>query len=214
MEWRKQDVFTLSPKNRNREVCKRRKITRPPCRKRTSNQEPRAKKSGHLITANHKILSEDCESRNNHRFAVVVQELASRWFQSYPCRMKKLQETERSFRKFPCQETEKSLRKFLEPSADPKVMFTVKSLEFGKVFQDLFWNHCTSPTHRSETNGIAERAVRRVKQGTSSILLQLSVDENGGLIPWNTAICETFKTSSRTGQQLKNGVSELNSVGH
>ena len=33
-------------------------------------------------------------------------------------------------------------------------------------------NHCTSTPHRSETNGIAERAVRRVKEGTSAVLLQ------------------------------------------
>ena len=31
--------------------------------------------------------------------------------------------------------------------------------------------------HRSETNGIAERAVRRVKEGTSAVLLQSGVDE-------------------------------------
>ena len=31
---------------------------------------------------------------------------------------------------------------------------------------------------RSETNGIAERAVRRVKEGTSAVLLQLGLDEN------------------------------------
>ena len=126
----------------------------------------------------------------------MVQLLATQWLQSYPCKTKS------------CQETCKSSRKFLEPSADPKVMCTVKSLEFGKVCQDLFWKHCTSPPHRSEINGLAGRAVRRVKQGTSAILLQLGVDENGGLIPWNTGICETFKTSSRTGQHLTNGVLE------
>ena len=30
------------------------------------------KKWGNLITADHKVLSEGCESRNNHRYAVVV----------------------------------------------------------------------------------------------------------------------------------------------
>ena len=57
------------------------------------------------------------------------------------------------------------------------MIYTVQSLEFGKVCQDLFWNHCTSTPHRSETNGFAETAVRRVKEGTSAILLQLGVGE-------------------------------------
>ena len=38
------------------------------------------------------------------------------------------------------------------------------------------WNHCTSTPHRSETNGIAEGAVRSVKEGTSAVLLQSSLD--------------------------------------
>ena len=32
-------------------------------------------------------------------------------------------------------------------------------------------------THRSETNGIAERAVRRIKEGTSAVLSQSGLDE-------------------------------------
>ena len=51
-------------------------------------------------------------------------------------------------------------------------------MEFGKACEDLSWNHCTSTPHRSETHGIAERAVRRVKEGTSAVLLQSGLDEN------------------------------------
>ena len=46
------------------------------------------------------------------------------------------------------------------------------SLEFGKSCEEISWNHCTSTPYRSETNGISERAVRRVKEGTSAVLLQ------------------------------------------
>ena len=36
----------------------------------------------------------------------------------------------------------------------------------------LSWNHCTSTPHRSETDGIAEKAVRRLETGTFAVLLQ------------------------------------------
>ena len=75
------------------------------------------------------------------------------------------------------QETDKSLRKFLEPSEKPKVIYTDNSLEFGKSCEDWSWNHCTFNTHRSETNGTAERAVRSIKEGTSAALLQSGLGE-------------------------------------
>ena len=140
-------------------------MTRAPCRRRTGEALPRAEKFGDLITADHKVLNEGGESRNYHRYAVVVQDLATQWIQSYPC------ETKSS------PETEKSLRKFLEPSHKAKVIYTDNSLEFGKSCEDLSWNHRTSTPHRPETNGIAGRAVRGVKEGTSEVLLQSGLDE-------------------------------------
>ena len=141
----------------NCEICQRTKFTRAPCRRRKGEAVPRADNFGDLITADHKVLSENCESRNNHRYAIVVQDLATQWIQSCPCKTKISQ---------------RSLQKILEPGSKPKVIYTDNSLEFGKACEDLSWNHCTSTPHRSETNGIAERALRRVKEGTSSVLLQ------------------------------------------
>ena len=67
----------------------------------------------------------------------------------------------------------------MEPDRKPKVIYTDNSLEFGKACEDLSWNHCTSTPQRSETNGLAERAVRSVKEGTFAVLLQSGLDENG-----------------------------------
>ena len=159
-------VETHFPKDRNCEICQRTKITRAPCRRGNGGAVPRAENFGDLIAADHKVLSEESESRNNHRYAVVVQDSATQWIQAYPCKTKTSQETQRS------------LQKFLEPNRKPKVIYTDNSLEFGKACEDLSWNHCTSTPHRSETNGIAERAVRRVKEGTSAVLLQLGLNES------------------------------------
>ena len=67
--------------------------------------------------------------------------------------------------------------KFLVPTRKPEVIYTDNSLEFGKSCEEISWNHCASTPHRSETNGIAERAVRRVKEGTSAVLSQSGLDK-------------------------------------
>ena len=104
----KHSVETHFSKDRNCEICQRTKIRMAPCRRRSGGAVPRAENSGDLITADHKVLSDNCESRNNHRCAVVVQVLATQWIQAYPCKTKTSQETQRS------------LQKFLEPDWKPK----------------------------------------------------------------------------------------------
>ena len=160
----KHSVFAHFSKDPECDICLKTKVTRASCRRRAGTVVPRAEHFGDLITADHKVLSEESESRNNHRHAVVVQDLATQWIQSYPCKSKSSPETQRN------------LMKFLEPTRKPKVIYTDKSLEFGKSCEELSWNHCALTPHRSETHEIAERAVRRVKEGTSSaVLLQSSL---------------------------------------
>ena len=79
-------------------------MTRASCRRRTGKAPLRAEKFGDLKPADHKVLNEEGESRNSHRYAVVVQDLAAQWIQAHPCKTKTSQEKARS------------LSKFLEPS--------------------------------------------------------------------------------------------------
>ena len=53
-------MYTHFPKDRNCEVCLRTKMTRAPCRRREA--VPWAKGYGDLITPDHKVLNEGCES--------------------------------------------------------------------------------------------------------------------------------------------------------
>ena len=84
----KHSVTTQFPKDSNCDICWKTKITRASCRRRAGTVVPRAEHFGDLITADHQILSEESESRNNHRHAAVVQDLATQWIQSYLCKTK------------------------------------------------------------------------------------------------------------------------------
>ena len=51
--------------------------------------------------------------------------------------------------------------------------------------------------------------MRRIKEGTSAVLLQSGLMKNGGLFIWSAvAICETYKNSWRMGKHLTKGASE------
>ena len=161
---RKHRIYTHFPKDRNCEVCLRTTMTRAPCRRRTGEALPRAEEFD-LITADYKVFNEESESRNNHRYAVVVQDLATQWIQSYPCKTMTSKETERVY------ESSSSRHR------SQKLFILTIQWNLQRSSHDLSWKHRTSTPHRSETNGIAERAVRRVKEGTSAVLLQSRLDE-------------------------------------
>ena len=81
--------ITRFPKDSNSDTCLRTKITRAPWRKRSGAAVLRAEKFDDCVPAGHKVFSEGCESRHNHRYALVVQDLDTQWIQAYPCKMKK-----------------------------------------------------------------------------------------------------------------------------
>ena len=56
-------------------------------------------------------------------------------------------------------------------------MCTDNSFEFSDACEEVNWNHKRSTPRRSRTNGMAEGAVRRVKEGTASVLVQLGHSE-------------------------------------
>ena len=81
-------LLTTPTSSQNYKICQRTKIIRAPCRRRNGGAVLRAEGLGDLVAAGHKVLSENCESRNNHRYAIVVQDFATQWIQSYPCKTK------------------------------------------------------------------------------------------------------------------------------
>ena len=75
-------------KDRNCDICLKSKITRTSSRSRSDTVLSNTENLEDLITADHKVLSEDCESRHNHGYAVVKQKLATQWLQSNTCKTK------------------------------------------------------------------------------------------------------------------------------
>ena len=67
--FRKHSIQTHFPKDGNCKICSR---TKTHWRSSTSSR-----KVGGLITAGRKVLNKEGESRNNHRYAVVVQDLVT-----------------------------------------------------------------------------------------------------------------------------------------
>ena len=127
------------------------KLQGAPCRRRNGEAVPRAVNFGDLITADHKVPKR--QLRISKQSSIRSRGAGSGHSMDPGVSVQKT--------KLPREACKSSWK----PERKPKVIYTDNSLEFGKACEDLSWNHCTSTPHRSETNGIAERAVRRVKEG-------------------------------------------------
>ena len=148
----KHSIFTHFPKDRNCEVCKKTKIIWAPYRKRTGNQVPRAEKFGDLITADLKFLSEDCEARNN---------------QLQKPKTQLLRKQRRVYKS--------SSRRQLGRKSFLLTLLCILAKPVKKYPGIIVHLRLTVP----KQNGIAGRAVRRIKEGTSAVLLRCGLDEKG-----------------------------------
>jgi len=92
--------------------------------------------------------------------ALVIQDRATNWLQSYATKTKSAEDTKAGF------------QRFLGPQQKVEHIYTDNSKEFKKATKELGMSHDTPTPHRPQTNGVAERAVRRVKEGTSCTLQQ------------------------------------------
>ena len=163
----KHNVHTHFPKDRNCEICNRTKITRAPCRRRNGEAVPRAVNFGDLITADHKVLSDNCESRNNHRYAVVVQDLATQWIQAYPCKNKTSQKKPRE-----------ACKNSWNPRGNLKSFTLTIPWNLAKLVK--ISPGIIARLHHTDRRlmVLRKRAVRRVKEGTSAVLLQSGLNES------------------------------------
>ena len=101
--------------------------------------------------------------------ALFVQDDFTNLIQSYSTQTKNIGDTVRVY-----------LYRFLPLHRSLDRIYTDNSREFmNTACRDLQWNHDTSELDRSETNGVADRAVRRVREGTTIALEHSGVPEEG-----------------------------------
>ena len=194
------NMFTHFPKDPNCRVCQLTKTTRARVTtkaEKAPDDLPQPKQFADAITADHAILNEEDTSRDGDQIVLVIQDGYTKWLQSIPCKTKS------------AHETRLGILNFLGPQLKAKHAYTDNSKEFIKCFEDLGIPHDTCTPHRHETNGVVERAVRRVKEGTSSAMVQSGMAEYW----WNWATkcfaflrCVVDLIGGRTGWHTRFGV--------
>ena len=218
----KHNIFTHFPEDLDCDICKRNKPMK--ARGESKGEKhvdalPTPQHFGDAGTLDHKVINEDDASREGDRNACVILDRATYWLQAYGDQNKS------------AKATISALPKFYGPKISEivKHIYSDNSKEIKAACEHFSLSHDTSTPHRSETNGIAENAVRRVKEGTSCTLHQSGLCDawwkeammcfcflkNVVDILWTnkTSYCMRFKEDFR-GPIIPFGVEELVRNGH
>ena len=151
-------------------MCIQSKAQSKQCRriKKTNEEEEqlaRPKKIGDIVTADHIIVGdEDVAGRGKQRVSLAVLDRGTGWIRSYPAK----QHT--------ANETFIALQDFAGPREPVKLLYTDGAPEYKEAAEKLGWIHQRSTPYRPQTNGVAERNVQRIVQGTRAVLQQSGMD--------------------------------------
>ena len=148
------------PKQEGRPIRDVTKLQRAPCRKGPHGEPdaiPEPEKSADSAAADYKTSNDGDKNKSSDRPALIIQGRKTSRLQSYPAKTRSVDETLQAF------------QSFFGPKTRPLHVYTHGGAEFKKDSQA---SHDTSTPHRPQTNGVVERAARRVKEGTNSTLAQ------------------------------------------
>ena len=97
------NTLTHFPKDPNCPICNSCKRNRSHCRSKIHGEPdklPEPKKFADAVTADHKILNEDDESRKHDRVALIIMDRFTRWLQGYAANSKASEEVVRDLQRF------------------------------------------------------------------------------------------------------------------
>ena len=156
--------LTHHPKHPACPVCQCCKMQRARCARKHDAHSDDPQMFGDGVTADHIIIPADWESYQKDRAVCVILDRGTGWIGAYPCKTKNAEDTKSCFQHF-------------LGSVIPKKVYTDGSHEFKNALKSLGLPHDVATPHRPQTNGIAERAVKRILEGARCLLKQSGLPE-------------------------------------
>ena len=136
-------------------------MIRAPCRsKKGQPSQIKYTKFGDVVTADHIILRDSEEySRHGDTCILVLQDRHSMWIEAIAANGNTQEESRRIMRK-------------LIPKERVSLFYSDNAQELTNAAEELDWLNTTSTPKRSETNGVGERANRRINEGLRACSIQ------------------------------------------
>ena len=197
-------ALTHFPKHPRCRFCQLAKMQSKPCRKRTevkiaADDGIIPEGFGGLVTADHIILASKSDfSRHSDTVSLVMQDRKTMWLMAYPAAAKSTE---------CCIE---ALNQFTKPTDKVMRFYSDNALELAKSVRSMGWRHDTCTENRPQTNGVAERAVRRVLDGSRTVLFQSGMDhswwaEATQCYCYNRNITDVIRQEGKTPYELRHG---------
>ena len=175
------------PKNPFCEVCIKAKMFKPPSRRTGGSRQVKAEKFGDHLTADFLITrGEEEHGMDGEKSSLVIKDVAG-FIAVYPSARRTIEEIVRS------------LQHFVGPNEKVGIFYSDNAPELVAAIKQLQWRHVLDVPYISQTNAVAERAIRSVLEGTRVNLLQAGLHHSY----WPHAArhwCHMSNVLSRDGQ--------------
>jgi len=186
-------LMTHLPKNPHCAACQRAKmIVKHARRKRRRAEDSEGPQAfGECVTADHLVSKHEVDyGIDQERFGMVVLDHYSGWVWMFPTGDKTAKTAESCLKRF-------------RGDSEIKLMYTDNAPELVKAVDTLGIRHETSTPYRSPTNSKAERTIRKVLEGTRTVL-----EQSGFSSKWWPKASEHFCVSLNV--EVEHGDSNFN----